>query len=81
MMSEKYFCSRKILKHLGETLFSHSVEVTASLHFGDIFRIMSTVFRMSLFLVQNIMLSFTVFEEVRFFLVVFCFVFAGSFWS
>ena len=40
MMSEKCFHFRKILNHLGKTLFSHSVELTASMYFGNIFQIM-----------------------------------------
>ena len=39
MMSEKYFHFRKRQKNLAKTFFSHPVEVTGSMNFGNIFRI------------------------------------------
>ena len=38
MMSEKKKKRKK--KHLGRTLFTNSIEVTRSIYFGNIFRIM-----------------------------------------
>ena len=40
MMSEKYFHFRKRQKNLAKTFFSHPVEVTGSMSFGNIFQIM-----------------------------------------
>ena len=40
MMSEKYLYSRKRKKHLARTFFTHPIEVTGSMYFGNIFRIM-----------------------------------------
>ena len=40
MMPERYFPFRKRQKHLGKTFFSYSAEVTGSMNFGTIFRIM-----------------------------------------
>ena len=40
MMSEKYFHFRKRQKNLAKTFFSHPAEVTGSMNFGNIFRIM-----------------------------------------
>ena len=40
MSEEKYFHFRKRQKHLAETFFSHPVEITGSLYFGNIFWIM-----------------------------------------
>ena len=40
MMSEKYFYFRKRKKHLARTFFTHPIEVTGSMYFGNIFRIM-----------------------------------------
>ena len=40
MMSEKYLYFRKRKKHLARTLFTHPREVTGSMYFGNIFRIM-----------------------------------------
>ena len=37
MSEEKYFHFRKRQKHLAETFFSHPVEITGSLYFGNIF--------------------------------------------
>ena len=42
IMSEKYFHSRKRQKNLTKTFFSHPVEVTGSMNFRNIFRIMCT---------------------------------------
>ena len=39
MMSGKYFHFRKRQKHLAKTFFSHPVEVTGPMNFGNIFRI------------------------------------------
>ena len=38
LMSEKYFHFRKRQKHVAKTPFSHPVEVTGSMYFGNIFR-------------------------------------------
>ena len=46
---EKYFHFRKVLRHLGKTLLSHPVEVTASMNFGNIFRIMHLKFLKNMF--------------------------------
>ena len=40
MMSEKYLYFRKRKKHLARTFFTHPIEVTGSMYFGNIFRIM-----------------------------------------
>ena len=40
MMSEKYLYFRKRKKHLTRTFFTHPIEVTGSMYFGNIFRIM-----------------------------------------
>ena len=40
IMSEKYFHFRKRQKNLAKTFFSHPVEVTGSMSFGNIFQIM-----------------------------------------
>ena len=40
MMSEKYFYFRKRQKNLTKTFFSHPVEATGSVNFGNTFRIM-----------------------------------------
>ena len=40
LMSEKYFYFRKRQKHLAKTFFSHPVEVSRSMYFGNIFQIM-----------------------------------------
>ena len=40
MMSERYFHFRKRQKNLAKTFFSHPVEVTGSMSFGNIFQIM-----------------------------------------
>ena len=36
MMSEKYLYFRKRKKHLAGTFFTHPIEVTGSMHFGNI---------------------------------------------
>ena len=41
MMSEKYLFFRKRREHLARTFFTHPVEVTGSMYFGNIFRIIS----------------------------------------
>ena len=41
MMSEKYLFFRKRRKHLARTFFTHLVEVTGSMYFRNIFRIIS----------------------------------------
>ena len=40
MMSKKYFHFRIRQRHLAKTFFSHPVELTGSMYFGNIFRIM-----------------------------------------
>ena len=40
MISEKYLYFRKRKKHLARTFFTHPIEVTGSMYFGNIFRIM-----------------------------------------
>ena len=40
MMSEKYLYFRKRKKHLAKTFFAHPIEVTRSMYFGNIFRIL-----------------------------------------
>ena len=40
MMSEKYLYFRKSKKHLIRTFFTHYIEVTGSMYFRNIFRIM-----------------------------------------
>ena len=40
MMSKKYLYFRKRKKHLTRTFFTHPIEVTGSMYFGNIFRIM-----------------------------------------
>ena len=37
MMSEKYLYFRKRKKHLARTFFTHPIEVTGSMYFGNIF--------------------------------------------
>ena len=40
LMSEKYLYFRERQKHLARKFFSHSIEVTGSMNFGNVFRIM-----------------------------------------
>ena len=40
MMSERYFHFGKRQKNLAKTFFSHPAEITGSMNFGHIFRIM-----------------------------------------